>query len=392
MSCLIVAPQPFFTPRGTPFSIYYRALVMAEQGVGSDILTYGSGQDPDIPGVHIRRIPRLKFLEPIPVGPSWSKLLLDFFMVAWTVAMLLKHRYPVVVAHEEAAFWCRFLKPVFRFRLVVEMHSNLSQQLVNFQFTKSRILIRVFRYLQESALKAADVVVTVCPDLRNYACDCGVPPERQVMIENSIFDPVRLREAGQAAESVDDGPLVDFGPGHPVILYAGTFEVYQGLELLLHAFAQVLREMPTARLLMVGGRPEQVARLSQLAESLRLAGACLFTGTVPKAAVIRLLQSANVLVSPRLHGTNTPLKIYELLATGKPLVVTRIRSHTQVLDDSVCYLVEPDAASLAGGLLAALNDEAGATARSRNALALYEREYTRAAYERKVRKLLALVH
>ena len=56
---LVVAPHPFFTPRGTPFSVYYRTLVLAEAGVVIDLLTYGPGQDVDIPGCRIIRIPRL---------------------------------------------------------------------------------------------------------------------------------------------------------------------------------------------------------------------------------------------------------------------------------------------------------------------------------------------
>ena len=40
MKMLVIAPHPFFTPRGTPFSVYYRTLVMAEQGVEIDLLTY----------------------------------------------------------------------------------------------------------------------------------------------------------------------------------------------------------------------------------------------------------------------------------------------------------------------------------------------------------------
>jgi glycosyltransferase involved in cell wall biosynthesis len=391
MRALVVAPQPFFSPRGTPFSIYYRALVMAGQGVECDILTYGSGQDVDLPEVHIRRIPRVRFLEPIPVGPSWRKLYLDTFMVAWTIGLLLRHRYQIVFAHEEAAFWCRFLKPLFGYKLVYEMHSNLSQQLTNFRFTRSRSLIGIFKSLQDSALKAADAVVTVCPDLRNYASEIGVPSERHVMIENSIFDDVRLRNPADSGDLPDDGRTVDFGPGHPVIGYAGTFEVYQGLEMLMHAFAQVNKEMPSARLLMVGGTASQVAKLALLADSLRLSGACHFTGTVSKKAASRLMKTVQVLVSPRIYGTNTPLKIYENLSAGLPIVATRIWSHTQVLSESVCFLVEPDAASLAGGLLEALNDEVRAKERADNAKALYESEYARPIYERKVRRLLELV-
>jgi glycosyltransferase involved in cell wall biosynthesis len=391
MRALVVAPQPFYSPRGTPFSIYYRALVMAEQGVESDILTYGAGQDVELPGVRIKRIPRVRFLEPIPIGPSWRKLLLDFFMVIWTIGLLLRHRYLIVVAHEEAAFWCRFLKPLFRYKLVYEMHSNLSQQLTNFRFTKSKSLIGIFKSLQNSALKAADAVVTVCPDLRNYVSEIGVPAERHLMIENSIFDDVRLRSPADSRDLADYGRTVDFGPGRPVIGYAGTFEVYQGLEMLLHAFAQVNREVPAARLLLVGGTSGQVARLAQLADSLRLSGACHFTGSVSKQAASRLMNSVQVLVSPRIYGTNTPLKIYENLSAGLPIVATRIWSHTQVLNESVCFLVEPDAASLAGGLLAALTDKARAKERADNARALYETEYSRPVYERKVRRLLELV-
>src|SRR5262245_35329493 len=101
MKILVVAPEPFFTPRGTTLSVYCRALVMAEQGASIDLLCYGAGEDVDIPGARIVRIPRMRWLEPIPVGPSWQKIVLDVFMVLWTIGLLLRHRYPVVHAHEE---------------------------------------------------------------------------------------------------------------------------------------------------------------------------------------------------------------------------------------------------------------------------------------------------
>ncbi|MGH7006361.1 MAG: glycosyltransferase, partial [Alphaproteobacteria bacterium] len=99
---LVVAPQPFFSPRGTPFSVYYRTLVTAEQGVRVDLLTYGQGQDVDLPNLRIIRIPRLAFLGPVKTGPSWAKLVLDMFLAVWTVRLLLRHRYDFVHAHEES--------------------------------------------------------------------------------------------------------------------------------------------------------------------------------------------------------------------------------------------------------------------------------------------------
>ena len=76
MKALVVAPQPFFSPRGTPFSVYYRTLVSSELGIKIDFLTYGEGQDVDIPNVNIIRIPRFKFLGTVKIGPSPLKLFL----------------------------------------------------------------------------------------------------------------------------------------------------------------------------------------------------------------------------------------------------------------------------------------------------------------------------
>ena len=142
MKALVIAPQPFFSPRGTPFSVYYRTLITSELGVKIDLLTYGQWQDVDIPGVRIIRIPRFPFFGPVQIGPSYLKLFLDIFLVIWTIALLLKNRYHFVHAHEEAVFFCRFLKPIFGFKLVYDMHSSLPQQLTNFHsmFIKSGIL------------------------------------------------------------------------------------------------------------------------------------------------------------------------------------------------------------------------------------------------------------
>ena len=388
MRMLVISPQPFFTPRGTPFSVYYRALVMAEQGVEIDLLTYGAGEDVDIPGVRIVRIPRVRFLEPIPVGPSAQKIGLDMLMFLWTIGLLVKHRYSVVHAHEESVFWCRFLKPLFRFRLIYDMHSSLPQQLTNFKFTKSRFLIGAFKWLEDNALRAADAVITICPDLRDYALSTGLSGDRHLLIENSIFDDVRLKKKAAATSG---GASVAFDPRFPVILYAGTFEAYQGIDVLVRAFAVVAAKRPDARLWLVGGTEAQVRRARELVTELGLTDACVLTGVVPKAQALRYTADAAILVSPRLHGTNTPLKIYEQLASGKPLVATRIWSHTQVLDEKVCYLVDPEPQSMADGLLLALADLGRTTERPQNARALYEREYARPVYEGKIRRLLEIV-
>ncbi|HWW19820.1 MAG TPA: glycosyltransferase [Steroidobacteraceae bacterium] len=396
MKALVIAPQPFFTPRGTPFSVYYRTLVLAENGVDIDLLTYGQGADVDLPRTRVVRIPSMRWLGKVSVGPSIKKAFLDIFMIAWTLGLLIRHRYQVVHAHEEAVFWCRFLKPIFRFRLIYDMHSSLPQQLTNFDYTRSRALIGLFNTLENSCLHAADAVITICPDLSDYALKVGVDPSKHLLIENCIFDDVKLRSNG------DEGLVTNHDlelqliarlsqDKRPRVVYAGTFEPYQGIEVLVKAFAGVVEVVPTAQLVLAGGTPEQIQAMRKLAVDHKVDRSIEFVGTVSKRAAVQLLKLATVLVSPRMHGTNTPLKIYELLASGIPLVATRIWSHTQVLNDEVCILVDANAEAIAQGMITALQDKVRVESIARGAQALYESRYTRSIYVQKIRQLISLV-
>jgi glycosyltransferase involved in cell wall biosynthesis len=393
MKTLVIAPQPFFTPRGTPLSVYYRTLVLAEQGADVDLLTYGQGADVELRSTRIIRIPGMRWMGHIPVGPSWKKLFLDFFMVLWTVGLLIRHRYRVVHAHEEAVFWCRYLKPIFGFRLIYDMHSSLPQQLTNFAFTSSRLTIKLFQRLEESCLVHSDAVITICPDLRDYAMSCGVDPAKHLLIENSIFDDIHLSERDATARKAGSEPVSSAPPAlrHPLVVYTGTFEPYQGIDILIRSFVTVLESMPDAMLLLVGGTGAQVAEMRALVDSLGARTSIVFTGTVDKRTAMSYTALADALVSPRRHGTNTPLKIYEQLASGKPLVATRIWSHTQVLNEDVCILVDPEPQSMSAGLVAALSDPERSARLTRNARKLYDENYARPIYVRKIQQLLQLV-
>ena len=65
-----------------------------------------------------------------------------------------------------------------------------------------------------------------------------------------------------------------------------------------------------------------------------------------------------MLASPRIRGTNTPLKIYSYLRSGKPIVATNLITHTQVLTPDIALLVEPEAEAFAAGLARLIDDPA----------------------------------
>jgi glycosyltransferase involved in cell wall biosynthesis len=363
-------------------------------GVDIDLLTYGEGQDVDLPGVRIIRIPRFAFLGNVKTGPSALKLFLDIFIILWTLALLIRNRYDFVHAHEEAVFFSRFLKPIFRFKLIYDMHSSLPQQLTNFNFSKSKALIGIFKWLEDTCIYSADAVITICPALADYVDKLIGKHEKHLLIENSIFDDVKLSKSSATeyvGTEVAQQAALDIPPDKKLVVYTGTLESYQGIEILIGSFKTVLASEPNAYLLIVGGSPQQVAHFSAMVEQKGIADSCMFTGRVPQKLAKYYNSIATVIMSPRSAGTNTPLKVYEQLASGIPLVATRIYSHTQVLDDNVAFLVEPNTDDMAQGITTALVDKTAAESKVANAKKLYQDKYSRQAYEGKMRRLLELV-
>jgi glycosyltransferase involved in cell wall biosynthesis len=179
--------------------------------------------------------------------------------------------------------------------------------------------------------------------------------------------------------------------GKSVILYAGTFEAYQGLELLIEASPTVVRVRPPTMFLCVGGKASQVAALQRHASFHGVEHYFVFPGEVPPESVESHFAIADVLVSLRVSGTNTPLKIYSYLRSGVPIVATNVRSHTQVLTPEVALLVEPQPEAIAGGILRLLADQELARYLSANARKLAREAFSAEAYYAKVAEVYAFL-
>jgi glycosyltransferase involved in cell wall biosynthesis len=96
------------------------------------------------------------------------------------------------------------------------------------------------------------------------------------------------------------------------------------------------------------------------------------------------LKRATVLVSPRVHGDNTPMKLYSYLDSGRAVLATRLPTHTQVLTDDIACLVAPEPEAMARGLAGLLRDAAVRERLAANAKELARRELTPQAFERKL--------
>ena len=372
---LFLAPQPFFEVRGTPLAVLHLTRALAGLGHEIDLLTFPQGEPAATEGVRHLRSLRLP-VGRVKAGPSLAKMLLDVPFVAEAVWRLAFGRYDVVHAVEEAAHLVAPFARLLGIPLVMDVDSSIPDQLRYSGFATRGPLLWLAETLEASALRHAAAAVTVC---------------------TSLTDGVKRRAPGVAVFQVEDPPLVDrrqppapdeveslrrglsLGNG-PVILYSGNFEPYQGVELMLEATPQV----PGAQFLFMGGRTLEIERLRQRAHDLGTGSRVFFSGTRPPSELPVFLTLADVLCSPRIKGENTPFKLYTYLASGKPIVATRIATHMQLLDDSLAFLAEPSAAGVASGLRQALEQRGEARARAERGIAIVDREYSVERYREKV--------
>jgi glycosyltransferase involved in cell wall biosynthesis len=177
--------------------------------------------------------------------------------------------------------------------------------------------------------------------------------------------------------------------GHRFVFYAGTFEPYQGLDLLVDAAIGVVNVRSDVRFLCVGGNEKQVDAVKTRAANRGVVEKFILPGTLPPEEVSSLLRIAAILVSPRSSGTNTPLKIYSYLRSGIPILATNILSHTQVLTNEVALLVEPSPEALRSGIVRLLDDAKLGMRLVENALRLANDCYSEEVYRRKVNEVFS---
>ena len=288
----------------------------------------------------------------------------------------LTRRYDAIHSHEEMGLVGVWLARLLGIPHLYDMHSSLPQQLSNFKYSRSALLSRAFHWAEGQMVRQSDIVVTICQELQDTVESMGAG-DRALLIENVMGGDVEDAPSLTPATVRKQWGIADAAP---VVLYTGTFEAYQGVDLLIESSARLARSHPAARVLVVGGEAAQVEAARARAESLGAAAVMIFTGQQPAREIPAFVQACDILVSPRIRGTNTPLKIYSYLRSGKPIVATDLRTHTQVLSRDVARLVPPDAEALAAALVELLDHPEARTRLASAAAALAASKYSRAAY------------
>jgi len=177
------------------------------------------------------------------------------------------------------------------------------------------------RFLEKKVYARADMILTLTPKLSDYVNNLGADPERVKLlpmpVDTDLFHP-----------SSDTGGLRKkwgLGQEAPVIVFIGTLFDFSGLDALISQFPRLLKEIPEAKLLVVGDGPQR-PRLEKISAELGLAKQAIITGFQPYATMPQYINLATVCINSFLITDATrdifPGKIVQYLACGKAVVAT----------------------------------------------------------------------
>jgi glycosyltransferase involved in cell wall biosynthesis len=352
MKVLILAPHPFYQARGTPIAVDLLVRALSERGDNVDLLTFHEGSDRLYEGFRIYRIRPFFEIKGVRPGFSIKKLYCDIHLFFRFVCLIKKHHYDLVHAIEESAFMAMAICSLIKKPFVYDMDSSMTTQLVN-RMKFLRPLTKFFRWAESLPMRYANAVVPMCDDLAHKARRAGA--QHVVVLKD-----ISLIQPGDRHDKIDSLRKNLVLP-RKIAMYIGNLEYYQGIDLMLESFALVREKTDNVALIVIGGVEEDISKYRVKARQLGIGGAVHFLGPKPVPDLGQYMGQANILISPRIEGINTPMKIYSYLDSGVPVLATDLPTHTQVMNHKIAMLAPPEKKAFAKAMIRLIEDEALAT-------------------------------
>lgn len=372
MKILILAPHPFYQERGTPIAVDLLIKALSERGDEVDLLTFHEGSDRSYKGLSIHRIKPFSGLKGIKPGFSAKKLICDVYLFFAFVSLMFRNKYDIVHAVEESAFMAMLVCPFWRTRFVYDMDSSITTQLVD-KFAVLKPVSGLLHYFESLPMRRSEAVIPMCEALEIDARQSGA--KRVVVLKD-----VSLIGNKATSSSVTD-LRKELQIDGKLVMYIGNLESYQGIDLMLESFAIVRQENQRVDMVVIGGAEQDITKYQQISKTLGLEESVHFLGKKPVDHIGEYMSQADILLSPRTQGVNTPMKVYSYLHSGIAVLATDLPTHTQVMNTEIAMLAAADKDSFAKAMLEMLNDAALRQKLGERARAYIDKEHSYPAFK-----------
>ena len=302
-------------------------------------------------GSPVEDVDGLRFYRtPVPRGlssklPVLNQLGLIRPMTDRILEVIEEHKPDIIHAHSPALNGLAALKAGRKSGLpvVYEIRAFWEDAAVDHGTCKEEDLrYRLTRKMETHVAKHANAVTTICEGLRKDLVARQIHDQKITVIPNAVNI-----EGFNLITSQDQALLKEFDLDGKVVLgFLGSFYGYEGLDLIIKALPAILKFIPNAVLLLVGGGPQE-KNLKALVKSLGLEKHVIMPGRVRHDVVTRYYSLVDLLVYPRksmrLTELVTPLKPLEAMAQGIPVLASDVGGHKELIENGTNgWLFESD--------------------------------------------------
>ncbi len=348
---LFIASQPFFQWRGSPIRLGFDLMSLSQLGYDVEFLTLPIGERREIEGVKIVRAPNPFRAKKISIGPSPLKLFFDFLLFWMALGRVIRRRYAVVHGVEDCGIVALVCARIGRARMVFERHSDPASYKKKKGF--GNFVMKAYAAVERFVMRHADAVIGTGPGLVENAGK--VRRDGRACLIPDI--PSSLAEA-DPAETAEIRSRIVRDAGDVIIGYVGSFAVYQGIDLLFKAIPLVVKEVPRARFAIIGGSLSEIADCRARLAADGCPDAAAFLGFIHPDKLPSYLASFDILLSPRISGMNTPLKLLDYLKAKVPIVATDCEANRLILDKTTAELTPLTPDGFAAGIVRLCKDPA----------------------------------
>ena len=261
------------------------------------------------------------------------------FIKAWK--LVSNNDYDLIHAGEEAAFFALFFKIIYRIPYIYDLDSSIAQQVIE-KKPYLRPFSFLFNFLEKIAVINAEINLPVCNALAELCKNYGSKKTVTMHDISQLKNPRALSNGFLKKE---------LGIQKDILLYIGNLESYQGIDLLLESFQIASIKTNLIDLVIIGGISRNIELYREKSLELGIENRVHFLGQRPFDKLDEYLAEADIIVCPRIRGLNTPMKIFPYLHSGKPVIVTDLYTHSQILSEKEAYLAPANPGSFAKAII-----------------------------------------
>jgi glycosyltransferase involved in cell wall biosynthesis len=290
-------------------------------------------------GVEIRRVPISRRRGGI-LGYLYQYLAFLLISSAIIAGRLISRRYDLVYVHNMPDFlvFSGLIPKFLGAKVILDLHDPMPELMQTiFQLPPNAKGVRLLRLVERKSLCFADSIITVNRACAKLFASRSCPSEKITVVMNSpdeaIFRPAAHSEATSAN-----------GPRPFVLMYHGSLLERNGLDLAVDAFAKVKSSIPLAELRIYGSRNAFLDRVVESVRVLGLEDSVHYLGPQPLEQIVEAIKSCDVGIIPNQRSIftelNTPTRIFEYLALGKPVIAPSAPGITDYFDEQSLIFFE----------------------------------------------------